>query len=191
MTDPAPFVAATPEDLFARLAALGISVTTHRHPPLHTVAESKGLRGALPGAHCKSLFLKDKQDALWLVVADEDRALDLKALAPLIGAGRLSFASPDRLMARLGVRPGAVTPFALINDRDRAVNVVLDAAVMAAPLANFHPLTNEATTAIAPADLARFIAACGHAPRVVDLTPATRAAAAVPGAPGAALQGPR
>jgi len=176
MSDPTPPAAApaTPEDLFARLAALGIAVTTHRHPPLFTVAESKGLRGALPGAHCKSLFLRDRAGALWLVVAAEDRALDLKALAPLIGAGRLSFASPERLMARLGVAPGSVTPFALINDRERAVNVVLDAAVMAAPLANFHPLTNAATTAIAPADLLRFIAACGHAPRIADLDPATR-----------------
>ncbi|MGE0743870.1 MAG: prolyl-tRNA synthetase associated domain-containing protein [Rhodospirillales bacterium] len=165
---------ATPEDLFARLDALGIAVTTHRHPPLFTVAESKGLRGALPGVHCKSLFLRDKPGAMWLVVAEEDRALDLKALGPLIGAGRLSFASPERLWARLGVRPGSVTPFALVNDRERAVAVVLDAAVMAAPVANFHPLTNEATTAIAPADLLRFIAACGHAPRILDLDPATR-----------------
>ena len=182
MPDPDPPAGApppaTPETLLARLAALGIAVVTQRHAPLHTVAEAKGLRGAMPGAHCKSLFLKDKAGALWLVVADEDRPLDLKALAGLIGAGRLSFASPERLMAHLGVRPGAVTPFALINDRDRRVVVVLDAAVMAAPVAHFHPLTNEATTAIAPAGLLAFIAACGHAPRVLDLGPATRAAGA-------------
>ena len=153
---------ASPDDLFARFAELGIATRTHRHPPLHTVAESQRLRGDLPGGHCKSLFFKDAKGALWLVVTLEDRALDLKRLHRHIGAARLSFAKPELLVEVLGVRPGAVTPFALINDRERRVKVVLDAEMLSRAPLNYHPLTNQATTAIAPADLERFIAACGH-----------------------------
>lgn len=173
---------ATPEDLFACLQELGIGFETHQHQALFTVAESQELRGQLPGAHCKSLFLKDKKAALWLVVALEDRRLDMKGLAALIGSARLSFASPARLMGHLGVVPGAVTPFALINQRDAPgdatggdgrVRVVLDAAMMAAELVNYHPLVNTATIAVTPDDLLRFMADCGCEPVVVDLAPAT------------------
>ncbi len=162
------------ERLFEMLDALGIETTTHRHAPVFTVEENRAARGALPGTHCKSLFLKDKKGVEWLVVALEQRALDMKALAQVIGSARLSFGSAARLGERLGVAPGAVGPFALINDTTNQVRVVLDADVMAAELVNFHPLTNDATTAIAPADLARFIAECGHDAQVVDLAPATR-----------------
>ena len=164
---------ATPDDLLDRLAALDIETTTHEHRPVFTVEESRDLRGVLPGAHCKSLFLRNKKGAMWLVVSDEARRLDLKALAEVIGSGRLSFGSPERLMTHLGVEPGSVTPFALINDQGTKVSIVLDADVMAAELANFHPLINSKTTAIRPADLIRFIEECGHEPRVVDLAPAT------------------
>ena len=166
-------IAARQKVLFERLDSLGIATETQRHAPVFTVEESRELRGDLPGAHCKSLFLKDKKGALWLVVALEDRRIDLKALAGLIGAARLSFASPERLAAHLGVVPGAVTPFALINDDANAVRVIIDAGVMEAERAHFHPLTNDATTAIAPADLLRFIGALGHRPAVVDLARAT------------------
>jgi Ala-tRNA(Pro) deacylase len=162
--------------LFALLDELGIETSTHSHAPVFTVEENRAARGALPGAHCKSLFLKDKKGVEWLVVAREDRALDMKALAGVIGSARLSFGSADRLGERLGVIPGAVSPLALINDISNQVRVVLDADVMAAEIANFHPLTNDATTAIAPDDLARFIAGCGNEARVIDLTPATRTA---------------
>lgn len=164
---------ATPEDLFRRLEALGIETATHRHRPVFTVEESRDLRGQIPGTHCKSLFVRNKKGAMWLVVSRETRKLDIKALAELIGSGRLSFGSPDRLMKYLGVIPGSVTPFAVINDAEGAVKVVLDADVMAADLANFHPLQNDMTTAIRPADLKRFIEACGHDPVIVDLGPAT------------------
>ncbi len=160
---------ATPDDLFAFLRELGIETVTHRHPPLFTVEESKALRGSLPGGHCKSLFLKAKNGSLWLVVALEDRAIDLKRLAKDLGVGTLSFGRPELLYEVLGVTPGSVTPFALINDRGRRVELVLDAGMMALPLLNYHPLTNEATTAIASADLLRFVAACGHEPRIVQL----------------------
>ena len=164
---------ATPEDLLARLEALGIAADTRRHRPVFTVAESRELREGMPGAHCKTLFFKDKKGALWLAAAAADRRLDLKALAGLLGSARLSFASPDRVREHLGVEPGAVSPFALVNDPAAAIAVALDAEIMAAGLVNFHPLVNDRTTAIRPADLARFLEACGHRPRVLDLEAAT------------------
>jgi Ala-tRNA(Pro) deacylase len=161
---------ASQADLFACLAELDIETETHRHPPLFTVADSQRLRSDLPGGHCKSLFFKDKKGELWLVVTLEDRELDLKRLHKRIGSGRLSFGKPELLWEVLGVRPGAVTPFALINDNAQRVRVVLDADMLAHDPLNYHPLENDATTAIAPGDLQRFIAACGHAPAIVDLT---------------------
>ncbi|MBT3358074.1 MAG: prolyl-tRNA synthetase associated domain-containing protein [Rhodospirillales bacterium] len=160
---------ATPDDLFARLDQLGLEIQTHRHPPVFTVEESKRLRGDLPGAHCKNLLLRDHKKVLWLIVAAEDRAIDLKALKDLIGSGRLSFAKAEVLREKLGVDAGAVTPFGLINDTQIALNVVLDAAMMRRDLLNFHPLTNAATTAITPDGLLAFIESCGHKPRVVEL----------------------
>jgi Ala-tRNA(Pro) deacylase len=159
----------TPDELFARFAELGIVTKTYTHPPLFTVEESQRLRGNLPGGHCKSLFFKDRKDKYWLVVTSEDRPVDIKTLEGRIGSARLSFARPERLMEVLGVKPGSVTPFALINDTERQVAVVLDKAMLAHDPLNYHPLHNEATTAIAPADLVKFIEACGHKPRVVDL----------------------
>ena len=160
---------ATERDLFARLQKLGIEVTTTRHPPVFTVTEAKALRGQLPGAHTKNLFLKDKKQVLWLVVALEDRTIDLKALRHRIGAAPLSFASADALRARMGVEPGSVTPFALINDVGAVVRVVLDAEMMRAEILNFHPLINTATTAITASGLRAFIRSCGHEPAIVDL----------------------
>jgi Ala-tRNA(Pro) deacylase len=163
---------ATPEDLFARLASLGIATQTREHRPVFTVEESRDLRGAIPGVHCKSLYLKDKKDRVWLVVAEEERRIDMKSLAGLIGAARISFGSPERLRAHLGVEPGSVTPFALMNAPAGSIRVLLDSTVMAAGIANFHPLTNRMTTSIVPADLLRFLRACGHEPAIVDLAPA-------------------
>ncbi|MFO0988781.1 MAG: YbaK/EbsC family protein [Alphaproteobacteria bacterium] len=160
----------SPDDLFARLAALGIRTQTVKHPPLFTVEQSKALRGELPGGHTKNLFLKDKKDRMWLVTAEEDRPIDLKALGTALGAsGRVSFGSPERLMRHLGVIPGAVTPFGLVNDTEGLVSFVLDEGLMRHETLNFHPLTNEATTAIARADFLRFVEAIGHAPRLLAL----------------------
>jgi Ala-tRNA(Pro) deacylase len=160
---------ASPEELFRRFDALGISHTTHHHPAVFTVAESTMLRGTLPGGHCKSLFLKDRKEGLWLVVFLEHRRLDLKALADRLEAPRFSFGSPALLEGTLGVTPGSVTPFALINDRDRRVRVVLDAEMLTLDPLNYHPLVNTATTAVSPADLIKFIAAGGHEPRIVEM----------------------
>lgn len=159
----------TPEQLQARLDELGITTRTYEHPPVFTVDEAGRLRGELPGGHCKSLFLKDKKGALWLVVALEDRPVDLKRLAGRVGAARLSFGRPELLWEVLGVTPGAVTPFALINDTEHRVRVVLDAEMMSLPLLNYHPLVNTATTALSPEGLKQFLAACGHEPVYLKL----------------------
>jgi Ala-tRNA(Pro) deacylase len=159
----------TPDQLFARLDALGIAHRTYSHPPVFTVAEAAALRGQLPGGHCKSLFLRDKKGGLWLVVALEEQAIDLKLLAKALAAPRFSFGNPQLLYDVLGVRPGSVTPFALANDAAHQVTVVLDRAMLEYDPLNYHPLENDRTTAIAPAALLRFIAWCGHQPRVVAL----------------------
>ncbi len=166
-------MAATPpasaEDLYAFLREIGVDYQVYQHPPLHTVEESRHLRGAIPGAHCKSLFLKDRGGGLYLTVCLEDRRLDMKRLAAQLDAGRLSFASPELLWEALGVRPGAVTPFALINDRDgHRVKLVLDRRMLEADVLNYHPLHNEATVAINREGLERFLDACGHGRAVVD-----------------------
>jgi Ala-tRNA(Pro) deacylase len=160
---------ATEENLFARLSELGIETETVRHPAVFTVEESKALRGDLPGGHTKNLFLKDKKGALWLVVALEDRAVDMKDLRRRIGAAPLSFGRPELLKEVLGVDPGSVTPFAVINDTEKRVNVVLDEEMMSFRVLNFHPLTNTATTSVTPDGLPAFIRSCGHEPAVVAL----------------------
>ena len=160
----------TEAELFAFLADLGIEVSTRRHPPLFTVADSRALRGEIPGAHTKNLFLKDKKDNYFLVTVDEEAAVDLKQIHRLIGAaGRVSFGKPDMLMQLLGVIPGAVTVFGLLNDTQGRVKVVLDAALMRNAVVNAHPLGNEATTSIAAADLLKFIEATGHRPVVLPV----------------------
>jgi Ala-tRNA(Pro) deacylase len=161
---------ATEDDLFKCFDALGIAHVTHRHPPVFTVEESLPVHLAMPGAHCKALFLKDKNDVFLLAVVLASRRTNLKALGLRadIPGGRLSFASPEALWARLGVRPGSVTPFALLNETSRGVHVLLDKAMMGFALVNYHPLQNAATTAISPEGLLRFIRHCGHEPLIVD-----------------------
>jgi Ala-tRNA(Pro) deacylase len=159
----------TPEALLARLDALGIAHRTYTHPPVFTVDEAKALRGALPGGHCKSLFLKDKKAGLWLVVALEECRVDLKLLADRLGAPRFSFGSAELLHEVLGVRPGSVTPFAAVNDAGRRVTIVLERAMLAHDPLNYHPLENDRTTAVAPGDLLRFLDDTGHQPRIVDI----------------------
>jgi Ala-tRNA(Pro) deacylase len=163
-------MAASESDLMARLDALGIATRTQRHAAVFTVEEAKAERGVLPGAHCKSLFLRDRRGGLWLVVMLEHRRTDLRKLSDRLEAPRFSFGSAELLFEVLGVTPGSVTPFAIINDREKRVTVVLDAEMMEESPLNYHPLTNEATTAIAPADLLRFLADCGHAPRTLHLS---------------------
>src|SRR5215470_4539972 len=158
---------ATPADLFAFLDRLQIAHSTVTHPALFTVEESQALRGTIPGGHTKNLFLKDKKGALFLVTALEDAVIELKSLHRRLGAsGRFSFGSADLMRETLGIEPGAVTPFAALNDGERRVSVVLDAELMQHASINAHPLTNTMTTTIARADLIRFLEATGHPPRI-------------------------
>jgi Ala-tRNA(Pro) deacylase len=161
---------AGPEALFAKLRALGIATETLQHDPVFTVEEAKRLRGELPGGHTKNLFLRNKKGRMWLVVCLEDREIDLKALGAQLDGGRLSFASADRLMTYLGVVPGAVTPFAALNDTQAQVQVMLDRGMLEThDRLNFHPLDNAMTTGIAPGDLVAFLRAVDHAPGYLDL----------------------
>jgi Ala-tRNA(Pro) deacylase len=160
----------TSAELFGYFDRLGIAHATVSHPPLFTVEESRALRGKIPGGHTKNLFLKAKTGALFLVVADEDARIDLKRLHHRLGTGRFSFGSADLLRAALGVEPGAVTPFAVINDADHAVTVILDAAMMRHAQLNYHPLDNTQTTTIARDDLVRFLEATGHPPRILAVS---------------------
>jgi Ala-tRNA(Pro) deacylase len=166
------------DDLLALLDGLGVERRLVEHPPVHTVEEALPHWAALPGTHTKNLFLKDAKDQLWLVSAPADRAIDLKLLPRQIGSKRLSFASADLLHAVLGVRQGALSPLALVNDTGRRVRLVLDAALAAAPAVTFHPLVNTATVSIRPEGLQAFLAATGHEPLVVPLDRAPEPASA-------------
>jgi Ala-tRNA(Pro) deacylase len=157
------------EAVYARLRALGIAWKTYEHVPVFTVEQSQSLRGVVPGSHTKNLFLKDRRDGLWLVVTRENARIDLKALAKQMGQQRFSFGSGELLVEILGVPPGSVTPFALMNDAPPRVTVILDEKMMAKGLLNFHPLRNDRTTAIAASDLVRFIRATDHEPRILAL----------------------
>lgn len=165
---------ATRQQLLDFIARLNIEVTTHEHVAVFTVAESEGIKTGMPGGHTKNLFLKDKKGALFLVSALAETMIDLKHLHRRLGCGRLSFGKAELLQEVLGVTPGSVTAFALINDQptpDKGARVrfIIDAALMAHDPINFHPLENTATTAISPDDFLTFARACGHEPEVIDL----------------------
>jgi len=160
--------------LFAFLQSCGIQTTTVRHPPVFTVAEAKKHHTNMPGGHCKSLFVRDKKKRRALIIVDENRRVDLKSLSGKIDMGRLSFSSADSLQRVLGITPGSVTPFALINlqvlrGEAPALSVVLDKKMMQQSLLYYHPLHNAATTAITPENLLIFIRACGYEPLIVDM----------------------
>ena len=148
--------------ILALLEELGVEYALHEHPPLRTVGDSQSLRPQIEGTHIKNLYLRDNKKRNFLVVAQEDLEIDLKALAPDIGAGRLSFGSADRLMEFLGVRPGAVTPLALVNDPDQRVRLAVDRAVLAGGKVNLHPLVNDKTVTVATEGLEKFLKHTGH-----------------------------
>jgi Ala-tRNA(Pro) deacylase len=169
-----PAMPATPDELFAYLDTLGITHKTVTHPAVFTVEEARDLRGAIAGGHTKNLFLRDKKGAAYLVVAPEQASIELRSLHRVLGAaGRFSFGSAELMGEVLGVAPGSVTPFAAINDKDGRVTVVIDAALLAHELLNFHPLVNTATTSISREGLLKFLAATGHKPRIEPLSGAT------------------
>lgn len=161
----------TPDELLAFLDGLGIAVTTKTHPPLFTVADSQSLRGEIAGGHTKNLFVKDRKDRYFLLTVGEEALIDLKQVHHLIGAsGKVSFGKPEALLELLGVTPGAVTAFGVINDTAGAVTLVLDTDLLEHEVINAHPLTNTATTSIGRDDLIRFAEATGHKPLILKLS---------------------
>ncbi len=161
---------ASPSDLFAYLDDLDIAHTTVEHAATFTVEEGRHLKASMPGGHSKNLFMKDKDSTIVLISAWADSQLKLNQLHKLIGTRRLSFASAELMVECLGVEPGSVTAFALMNDKDQRVRFIADAALMGFDKVNFHPLVNTATTAIARDDLRRFVEATGHSLTVVDFS---------------------
>ena len=158
----------TREELFAFLDRQGIAHSTLRHPAVFRVGEGEEIKAALPGAHTKNLFLKDGKDQLWLISALGETRIDLKSLPKTIGSARLSFGREALLYEALGVRPGSVTLFALINDPGHVVRLVLDKALLDHQTVNFHPLVNTATTSVSREGMMAYLAALGIQPQIVD-----------------------
>ncbi len=161
---------ATRQELLDLFGKLGILVETQEHAAVFTVEEAKKVHDGITGGHCKNLFCKDEKGVLWLIVALEDSVINLKTAPAKIGSKRLTFGKPDLLQEILGVEPGSVTPFGLINDKATRTNVILDQQMMAQEKLNFHPLQNNATTTIASTDLVTFIKSCGHQPRIIAVS---------------------
>ena len=167
--DPLP---TTPEDLFEILQEIDIEYEIHHHAPIFTVEEGEPLKAAIPGLHCRNLFLRDKKKSMYLVVAANETAIDLKKLQDFIGSARLSFGSAERLWTHLGIRPGSVCPFCAVNDKDHQVEVILDGYMMQSEIVNYHPLDNAMTISLTPRDLLKFLDYTGHVPRILDLSAA-------------------
>ncbi len=163
-------MAATRSELFAFLDSLDIVHTTYEHEPIFTVEQGANLKAQWPGGHSKNLFLKDKKGAFFLLSAKDDTEINLKRLPKLIACARLSFGNPVLMEELLGVAPGSVTAFALINDPKAQVRFLVDQRLLKNTPVHFHPLKNDATTAIAPNDLLKFARACGHEPTLLDLS---------------------
>jgi len=164
-------MASTRQDLFDLLDRLGVAHRTFDHAPVFTVAESTSIKLEMPGGHTKNLFLKDKTGRLFLLCALAETKIDLNKLAKLLKAGRFSFGAPELMQEALGVTPGSVTVFALINDTLGRVSLLLDEALLQVDPVNFHPLSNDATTAISPAGLLAFLDATGHSPQRIRFDP--------------------
>ena len=159
---------ASRQELLEMFDRLGIAHSTLEHPAVFRVGEGEEIKAALPGGHTKNLFLKDAKDQLWLISALGETRIDLKALPAVIGSARLSFGNEALLHEALGVTPGSVTVFAMINDPAHRVRLVLDKALFDHALVNFHPLANTATTAVSSEGLVRFLQALGAQPIIVD-----------------------
>lgn len=160
----------TRESLLHNLYRLKITNTTHDHPAVFTVEESAKIKADLPGGHTKNLFLKDKQGQMFLICALADTQIPVNKLHREFGCKRLSFGKPDLLLEHLGVAPGSVTLFSVINDTQNQVALVLDQALFSHELVNFHPLENTATTAISAEDMTVFAKAHNHDPVIIDFT---------------------
>jgi Ala-tRNA(Pro) deacylase len=167
-TDDAPALPTSPDALLARLEAMDIPFHLHHHRAVFSVAESLEIERDMPGVHCRNLFVRDKKGRMFLISAANETVVDLKALEKVLDCGRLSFGSPERLWTYLGVRPGSVCPYALINDMQHLVTPVLDAYMMRGEIVNFHPLVNTMTIGVSPDNLLKFISSTGHVAKIVN-----------------------
>lgn len=162
----------SPQTLMDRLTSLGIEFSLHHHRAVFTVAEADAVDRDIEGTHCRNLFLRDDKKKNFLVVLQNATVVDLKKLPAILNSKKLSFGSADRLWQYLGVRPGSVCPYAIVNDTDHQVEIFLDQSMMETKRVNYHPLLNTMTIGCAPADLVKFIESTGHTPHIVDLAPA-------------------
>ncbi|MBL4804395.1 MAG: prolyl-tRNA synthetase associated domain-containing protein [Alphaproteobacteria bacterium] len=174
MSNPAPTadsepLPTQPEELLELLQQLDIEYKYYEHEAVFTVEESSKIKEEMPGTHCRNLYLRDKKKKNFLVVAANETEVDLKTLQEKIECGRLSFGSADRLWQFLGIRPGSVCPFTVINDTDHEVQVVLDAYMMKQECVHYHPLDNTMTIGLSPDDLLKFFDHTGHEPIILDL----------------------
>lgn len=160
----------SPEKLLEYLSGLGIDYGLFDHDPIFTVDEGRHLKKEIPGVHCRNLYMRDKQKNNYLLVLANETEVDLKKLSDVLGSGRLSFGSADRLWEHLGIRPGSVNPFTIMNDPDNQVQMFLDASMMEAEIVNYHPMDNAQTISLSPSDLIKFIESLDHNYRVVDLS---------------------
>lgn len=159
----------TLEDLMAVFKQLGISVKTVSHKGVFTTAEAEFLKATIPGAHSRNLFLKSKKGKYYLVSKLDDKRLNVNALGKVLNSGSLSFASDEELMSQLALMPGHVTPFAVINNLEKNVQVILDKEMMEYEVLNFHPLRNDMTTSINSQELVKFLKYLGYDPLILTL----------------------
>lgn len=157
-------------ELFSKLDDLDIAHKTYEHTPVFTVEESAAIKAKMPGGHSKNLFLKDKSGAFFLICAQSDTPIKINRLHPVLKCKRLSFGKPEALMDKLGVTPGSVTLFSIINDVEGEVTLIIDQRLAEHEIVNFHPLLNDATTAITRQDMIKFAKATGHEPIIMDFS---------------------
>ena len=162
----------SPETLLARLDAMAIPYELYKHRAVFSVADSQDVDAGISGTHTRNLFVRDKRETMFLVTLMAHKKIEMTKLADLLGAKRLSFGSPERLMNNLGVTPGSVTPFSIANDREGKVTLILDAEMMEKEIVNFHPLINTMTVGLTPKDLIKFLDDCGCRYQITDLTQA-------------------
>lgn len=162
----------TPDQLMQKFQDLGIDFILHHHEAVYTVEESEKVDADIPGTHCRNLFFRDKKKQNFLLVLQNATDVDVKKLPDILGSGRLSFGSSDRLWQYLGVRPGSVCPFSIVNDTENDVKILLDKSMMETEIVNYHPLLNTMTVGVTPDDLLKFIESTGHEAHIVDLSSA-------------------
>ena len=159
----------SPEDLVSLLDMDCIPYRLYHHDAVFTVAQSQSIDRDIPGAHCRNMFLYDKKGNMILVTLRHETPLDLKKLSAELKIGRVSFGSPERLWQYLGVRPGSVTPFSVLNDHNKEVTLILEGEMMTETYINVHPLINTMTISLNPFDLLKFLEKRGIKYQILSL----------------------